>query len=232
MRFTELSRHAPALVSTVRERVHRFIEGLGYGLSYGMARELGADTPFHQVVNIARRSECIRGLERDDREAKKPRGPGGSTDPYFGGRALHGRDFVGQPVQSALQASCGAPIIHGSQSTHSGQLPQPHQQRGCFKCGDIRHMVRNCPRLRTGVPQWSTQAMGSAPVATTPTQLARDGGQAGRGCLRGGGQARCYDFPGRACRALFSHESGFQHVITLLNGIKREESPPNDFKVC
>ncbi|XP_070046881.1 uncharacterized protein [Nicotiana tomentosiformis] len=38
--------------------------------------------------------------------------------------------------------------------------------------------------------------MGSSPVATTPTQPAKDEGQAGRGRPRGGGQARCYIFLG------------------------------------
>ncbi|XP_070057372.1 uncharacterized protein [Nicotiana tomentosiformis] len=46
-RFSELSRHAPALVSTVRERVRRFIEGLSYGLRLGMAWELETDASFH-----------------------------------------------------------------------------------------------------------------------------------------------------------------------------------------
>ncbi|XP_070042810.1 uncharacterized protein [Nicotiana tomentosiformis] len=61
MRFTELSRHATTLVSTDRERVRRFIEGLTYNLRFGMAHELETETPFHQVVEIARRLECIRG---------------------------------------------------------------------------------------------------------------------------------------------------------------------------
>ncbi|XP_070056332.1 uncharacterized protein [Nicotiana tomentosiformis] len=39
--------------------------------------------------------------------------------------------------------------------------------------------------------------MVSSPVATPPIQPARGGGHAGRGRLRGGGQARCYDFSGR-----------------------------------
>ena len=37
----------------------------------------------------------------------------------------------------------------------------------------------------------------SAPVATPPAQLARGGGQAGRGRPRGGGQARYYALPAR-----------------------------------
>ncbi|XP_070046911.1 uncharacterized protein [Nicotiana tomentosiformis] len=45
-RFPELSIHASALVSTVRERVNRFIEGLIYDLRFGMARDLETDTLF------------------------------------------------------------------------------------------------------------------------------------------------------------------------------------------
>ncbi|XP_070034947.1 uncharacterized protein [Nicotiana tomentosiformis] len=95
IRFSELSRHAPTLVPIVRERVRRFIEGLIYGSRFNMARELETDTPFQQVVEIARRMEGMRCHENEDKEAKSPCGPGGSTDPYFGGRIRHGRDFVG-----------------------------------------------------------------------------------------------------------------------------------------
>ncbi|XP_070032468.1 uncharacterized protein [Nicotiana tomentosiformis] len=51
IRFSELSRHALALVSTIRERVRRFIEGLSYGLRSSMAWELEMDTPFQQVLS-------------------------------------------------------------------------------------------------------------------------------------------------------------------------------------
>ncbi|XP_070046567.1 uncharacterized protein [Nicotiana tomentosiformis] len=46
LRLSELSRHAPALVSIVRERVHKFIKGLSYGLRFSRARELETDTLF------------------------------------------------------------------------------------------------------------------------------------------------------------------------------------------
>ncbi|XP_070039497.1 uncharacterized protein [Nicotiana tomentosiformis] len=55
IRFTELSRHTSTLVPTVREQIHRVIEDLSYGLRFSMARELETDTPFQQVVDIARR---------------------------------------------------------------------------------------------------------------------------------------------------------------------------------
>ncbi|XP_075087506.1 dimethylallylcistransferase CPT1, chloroplastic-like [Nicotiana tabacum] len=55
IRFSELSRQAPTLVSTVRERVCSFNEGLGYGLRFSTAQELETDTPFQEVVEIARK---------------------------------------------------------------------------------------------------------------------------------------------------------------------------------
>lgn len=46
LRFIELCHHAPDLLSTIRERECRFIEGLTYSLRFGMAQELETETPF------------------------------------------------------------------------------------------------------------------------------------------------------------------------------------------
>nr|XP_033510967.1 uncharacterized protein LOC117275756 [Nicotiana tomentosiformis] len=46
IQFSELSRHAPVLVSTGRERVRRFIEQLSYDLRFSMAQKLETNTPF------------------------------------------------------------------------------------------------------------------------------------------------------------------------------------------
>ncbi|XP_070054873.1 uncharacterized protein [Nicotiana tomentosiformis] len=110
MRFSDLVRHAPALVSTVRERVRRFIEGLRRDIRFSMARELESDISFQQVVGIARRvegiwdqeredrrgheEEYIRGPEREDREVRRPRRPERSIGPYFGGRRCGGLKWV------------------------------------------------------------------------------------------------------------------------------------------
>ncbi|XP_070049827.1 uncharacterized protein [Nicotiana tomentosiformis] len=179
VRFCDLARHAPALVATVRERVRRFIEGLRCDIWFSMARELESDVPFQQVVGIARRCEGIwdqerehrrgheregrRGQEREDRKSRRPHRPKRYTGPYFGGRVQHGRGFVGHPVQFAVQASHGVPSIHGSQITRTAQFPQPHQQRGCFKCGDTSHRVRDCPRLLTNVSQRGIRASRGRP---------------------------------------------------------------------
>ncbi|XP_070046505.1 uncharacterized protein [Nicotiana tomentosiformis] len=44
IRFSELSPYAPTLVSTVRERVRGFIEGLNYGIRLSMSQELETNT--------------------------------------------------------------------------------------------------------------------------------------------------------------------------------------------
>ncbi|XP_070050555.1 uncharacterized protein [Nicotiana tomentosiformis] len=67
VRFSELSRHAPALISTVRERVRRFIEGLNYGIRFSIAQELETDTQYQQVVEIAWRLEAYSGAPATSR---------------------------------------------------------------------------------------------------------------------------------------------------------------------
>ncbi|XP_070054155.1 uncharacterized protein [Nicotiana tomentosiformis] len=46
VRFSELARHAPDLVATVRERVHCFIEGLHPSIQTSMARDLEMDSTY------------------------------------------------------------------------------------------------------------------------------------------------------------------------------------------
>ncbi|XP_070032470.1 uncharacterized protein [Nicotiana tomentosiformis] len=92
-------------------------------------------------------------------------------------------------------------------------------------------MVRDCPRLRRGAPPKTTQtphiphgSQTSQVVVTTlvaapHAQPARGGGQAGRGHPRGGGQARCYAFPGRT-EAVASDA-----VITGIVRVCRRDAP-------
>ncbi|XP_070031662.1 uncharacterized protein [Nicotiana tomentosiformis] len=61
--FSELARHAPALVATVRERVCRFIGGLHPSIRTSKARELEIDITFQHAVSIARRVEGLPILE-------------------------------------------------------------------------------------------------------------------------------------------------------------------------
>ncbi|XP_070045348.1 uncharacterized protein [Nicotiana tomentosiformis] len=169
------SRHAPALVSIVKERVRRFSEGLNYGIRFSIARELKTYTPYQQVVDIARRLECMRGHKREDRGGQGPLGTRGFSGGHATDTAHHGRGSMSRLVHSALPASSGAPLISRSRVAHfaqplssaplardafSGQYcrpgpsqsQQPHPPRACFECGNIRHMFRDCPRLWRGVP--------------------------------------------------------------------------------
>ncbi|XP_070036795.1 uncharacterized protein [Nicotiana tomentosiformis] len=103
MRFVELSHHAPTLVSTVRERVRRFIEGLADSLRFGMERELDTLTSFNHVVEIVRRLKRICRQEKGCKEAKRPRGFGGFSSSHYSVTARHGRGFDSRPIQSVLQ---------------------------------------------------------------------------------------------------------------------------------
>ncbi|XP_070009717.1 uncharacterized protein [Nicotiana sylvestris] len=71
--YTSLARHAPALVSTVRERVHWFIKGLIPSIRSSMARELEMDISYQQVVSIARRIEGMPAREKEERKGKRSR---------------------------------------------------------------------------------------------------------------------------------------------------------------
>ncbi|XP_070042786.1 uncharacterized protein [Nicotiana tomentosiformis] len=192
MRFTDVSYHAPTLISTVRERerVHRFVEKLGYSLRFGMARKLETKaarklwtetarrlvtkTASPQVVEIARRFERIHDRERVDREAKRPRDFGGFSGSCSAVSARHGRGFINQPVQSTLQVTHSAPTSQGPQGTHIGQ-----------------------PSFSAPSAQGSYNDYSSHLVVIPPAQHARGVGQAGRGCPRGRGQDHCYAFPSR-----------------------------------
>ncbi|XP_070056645.1 uncharacterized protein [Nicotiana tomentosiformis] len=175
VRFNELSRHAPALVSTVRERVYRFIEGFNHNIRFSMAQKLEIDIPYQHVVEIARRLEGMWDRERYEREAKRPRDSG----TYSGARApiaaRHGRGYVSTLIHSALPASSDIPATPRPQVSHyspplsseppargafsdqfnrpgPSQFQQPHLLRDCFDCGDTHHMVRDCPRLKRDEP--------------------------------------------------------------------------------
>ncbi|XP_070054030.1 uncharacterized protein [Nicotiana tomentosiformis] len=80
--FHELARHAPTLVPTIREEVCRFIKGLSYDLRFCMARGLQTDTPFQQVLEIARMLERFRDEEKEIKETKRSRGSRGFSGFY------------------------------------------------------------------------------------------------------------------------------------------------------
>ncbi|XP_070051514.1 uncharacterized protein [Nicotiana tomentosiformis] len=180
IRFSELARHAPILVPTITERVHRLIEGLDYDIKICMAQELQTDTPFQQVVEITRKIEGVLGEERESKMAKMSRKPGGFSEFYSSARTYYSRGSSSRPTQSAHQ------ITQSAQT----QFEQSRSQRGCYECGDIRNIMRDCPRLGRGGFLQSTPATSFIPVNTPRAQSIRGGEHAGSGRLRGGGLTR------------------------------------------
>ncbi|XP_070048472.1 uncharacterized protein [Nicotiana tomentosiformis] len=175
VRFSELAGHAPTLVATVRERVRRFIEGHHPSIQISMDRELEMDISYQQVVSTARRLEDMLAQNKEDREAKRSRESGTYSGTRSPSIVRHGRGYVSCPVHLALPTFSGVPAptrprelyyappvssvppargAFSGQSSRPGlsQSQQPHPLRGCFECGDTRHLVRDCPRHRRGAP--------------------------------------------------------------------------------
>ncbi|XP_070043130.1 uncharacterized protein [Nicotiana tomentosiformis] len=155
MWFSELARHAVWLVPTDRERIRRFINGLSFQLRLLMTIERVSGVTFDEVVDIARQIEMVRGQERTEREAKRPRGQGGSSGAPQGGQFQQDQFQQSQSSFSALPAkgSHYAPPAQVSSGNSFGHQEQQFcQRRGCFECGDFGHIARNCPRLLGGTP--------------------------------------------------------------------------------
>ncbi|XP_070045213.1 uncharacterized protein [Nicotiana tomentosiformis] len=169
-----------------RERIRRFIDVLTYQLRLLMTRERVSGATFDEVVSIARQIEMVRGHERVEREAKKPRGQGG-----FSGTPSRGQF---QHAQSSSHASSSQgssmPGLSASYPVARGSLQSPAlAPRCCYECGEFGHMRRECPRLVGGPTPQRSQSMSSASVPPPPAQSARGGAQSARGRPRGGGRS-------------------------------------------
>ncbi|XP_070049526.1 uncharacterized protein [Nicotiana tomentosiformis] len=194
-----------------------------------MARELEIDISYQEVVSIPRILEGVLAREREERDAKRSPESGthsGTRDP---GARRRGRGYRSRPIHLMFPAVSGIPVPYRPQEPYyappvssappargafscQSSRPCPSQSqkscppRACFKCGDTRHMVKDCPRLRRGAPPRTSQppcappgpqAMIPAPSTAPPSQPAQGGGRGGRGRPRGGGQARYYALPAR-----------------------------------
>nr|XP_009765603.1 PREDICTED: uncharacterized protein LOC104217144 [Nicotiana sylvestris] len=110
IRFSELARRAPTLVPSVKERVRKFIEGLDYDIKICMARELHTNTPFQQVVEIARRIEGVLAEEKGYKETKRSQSTGGFSGFYSSGMNHYGEGSSSRSAQSAHQSTRGNPV--------------------------------------------------------------------------------------------------------------------------
>ncbi|XP_070049102.1 uncharacterized protein [Nicotiana tomentosiformis] len=120
MIFSELARHVVWMVTTDRERIRRYIDGLRYQLRILMTREKVSGATFDEVVDIAREIELVHSQERVEREAKRSRGSGGFSGVPSGGQCYRGRSRPYRYAQTARPVHRGASSGHGSQSSQQG----------------------------------------------------------------------------------------------------------------
>ncbi|XP_070041314.1 uncharacterized protein [Nicotiana tomentosiformis] len=133
VRFSDMARHEPALVATVREWFHRFIEGLNPSIRLGMDRELEMDIAYKHVVGIARRLEGKLTRDKEQREAKGSRESGTYSGTRAPVAAHQGRGYMGRPVHSALPATGGALATPRPQDTYfASPLSSVPPVRGAF----------------------------------------------------------------------------------------------------
>uniref|UniRef100_A0A1S4B2F0 CCHC-type domain-containing protein n=1 Tax=Nicotiana tabacum TaxID=4097 RepID=A0A1S4B2F0_TOBAC len=139
----------------------------------------------------------VHTLEREEREAKRSRGPGNSSGVPFGGQSYHSKGRPYRPAYMAHPAHRGAsaghglysarPISFGSYSGSRGppQNVPPFFVMDCYECGELGHVRKYCPCLSRGPVLQRSQATTHAPAATPPTQPDRGEAQAARGLPRG-----------------------------------------------
>ncbi|XP_070003411.1 uncharacterized protein [Nicotiana sylvestris] len=134
IRYTRLVRHAPTLVATVRERVHRFIEGLIPSIRSSLARDLEVDIPYQQVVSIASRFKGLHARDRAERESKRTRKSGDFSSTRTPAAGRHGRGYMGRLVHSALPSSSSTPALPRSQEPYyAPPVSSAPPARGAFR---------------------------------------------------------------------------------------------------
>ena len=92
----------------------RFIDGLNYGLRYGMAQEYEMDTITDLVVEIARCLEHVCRLEREERDAKRSHSSDGFGGASYGGQSYYSRGHPFRSAQIARQIPRGLSVSYSS----------------------------------------------------------------------------------------------------------------------
>nr|XP_009792139.1 PREDICTED: uncharacterized protein LOC104239254 [Nicotiana sylvestris] len=115
VRFSELAQYAPWMVPTDWERIRRFVDGLNCPIRIMMARERILSHTFEDAVDVARDIETDRRLEREEREAKRPRGSASHSGALSRGQFQQSRGRSYRPHQSARPEYCGPSSGHGHQ---------------------------------------------------------------------------------------------------------------------
>ncbi|XP_070025128.1 uncharacterized protein [Nicotiana sylvestris] len=171
MRFSDLARYVVWLVPTKREKIKRFINGLNQQFRFIMTLGNVACAKFDEVVDSARWLEMVHTQERQEREAKRSRGPAQSS--------------------SRAPSVQGSFILGSSGSYFGSRVPpqhsQPYFERDCYECGELSHRSEDA----TPAPVISPPAQPAWGGAQTARGRPRRGGRSG------GVQAKFYAIPSR-----------------------------------
>nr|XP_009800000.1 PREDICTED: uncharacterized protein LOC104245976 [Nicotiana sylvestris] len=213
--FVRLSKYAPQLVSTMDDRVRRFVQGLSpLVVNEAATAALHSDMNYGKIVGFAQATEARKLKIRAERESSsRARSAGHSRGPVP-------RRGPSGPSQSYAQSSASAlPSVHSYQQSshlrlgsdsrrphHFGRLGGRSQQQGrascpkcgrfhsetcyldipvCYRCGVRGHIQRDCRAPSQGMGRGFAQSSGYL-VATSSVRPPAPA----RGVVRGGACGR------------------------------------------
>uniref|UniRef100_A0A1U7YGY7 Uncharacterized protein LOC104244371 n=1 Tax=Nicotiana sylvestris TaxID=4096 RepID=A0A1U7YGY7_NICSY len=194
MEFIRLAKHAPHMVQTKKAKIRRREE-----------KEHNKKTQTAGGFN----GTSSRGGR--DSSNKEPLAPAQSSHQSGGGSSFRRTQSYGNQSRQNqnFRTSSSHSQSHAEQHSHQQGLcrtcKRQHSDQcklglhGCYHCGDIGHIMANCPKLRRNFSGGSTRPSSSSTTAVAPPQAHGSHNQtgygAGRGAdrvIQGGGQPRLF----------------------------------------
>ncbi|WRX19285.1 zinc finger protein [Theobroma cacao] len=176
IKFIQLARYAPYLVSTEEIKIQRFVDGLMEPLFRAVAsRDFNT---YSTVVDCAQRIK-MRTSESPQKDSRLPQQGSDLTNASIGSRQ---KTFSRGRQQDSRQGSQAIDRCNNYGVRHSGQCF--HTMKVCYGCGQPGHIRRNCPIAHQSQDstRGSAQPVSSAPsVATSSGRKAS--GSRGRGAV-------------------------------------------------
>ncbi|XP_070007922.1 uncharacterized protein [Nicotiana sylvestris] len=202
MEFVRLSKYAPQLMSTMGDRVRRFVQGLSpLVVKEAATTALHLDMSYGKIVGFAQATEARKLKIRAERESNSRARLVGHS-----GRPVQRRGPSGSSQSYAQSSVSAPPSMHSyQQSSHlrpGSDSRSPHQSGrlggGSQQCGVRGHIQRDCHAARHVTGRGFAQPSGSLAAISS----ARPPAPVGHGAIRGGacgrsGPSRFYALSGR-----------------------------------